>query len=752
MSNGEFLRLRKNILLTVFSLAFIFSVVCATLFVKSFGLTFPSIFIDSYGLYSRVVLPSWGEEVAGLDHTSRIVRYEDANQTVDLGRVLYPGKWLKEELNQEREVARSEFVLGFTTRGQYVEKTFGKVKIGIMEMWAFGLNYFFAGWLYIIMGAVVYVLGMHSTTSIVYLFWTGQMFLFYHTFYDYHSTMELVPFFLMATMMSSGLLIYLVFLLPDKVGLRNKRIVQFLLLFLSCLILLSIYRVIAYAKGMNSLWIKTVAEVLMPLSMLAFPVGYLIRFSYYPSERKKYILIPSQFYLFWLPLIVLIGLISTLVFGGALFHLLSPFIPILEVLGFGYVIISKNLLSAKINIHKNILKIPVVILSVLIGSLTALMLVEYNYIQLSFHVAFYWAFSAFVSYLFFSRVILDWILPSDKNFRPILDHLISRLNHHHEYVDILFEVQNAVQIYAPKTRIQIELFDGNVQNIAPNGSGSTRKWEVPLFEGKKQIGSLQIFPHSQERLFSKEDKSFFVTVASVSSIALQHYLKLKKLVELQDIEKLNFESEKEIDVGVLTAEVAHEIKYPINFFNFILSKSKDGKVLSSDEVDIGRDELRRLESMVGSMGNRSTKPVELKSVDVKECILKGVSLLEGEIEAKRIFLSLDIKSNYVMTDADSLLQLFINLLRNAIQAVKENGQIHVGLLTHRENVVLKIRDNGPGVPEEIKETLFQPFVTKKEKGTGIGLAVCKRIAEWFEWKIDVEMENEMTCFRVVMPQ
>jgi signal transduction histidine kinase len=124
----------------------------------------------------------------------------------------------------------------------------------------------------------------------------------------------------------------------------------------------------------------------------------------------------------------------------------------------------------------------------------------------------------------------------------------------------------------------------------------------------------------------------------------------------------------------------------------------------------------------------------------------------GEGQGVRASKSLPSSNDFTITgDADALRQLFVNLLINALEALGEiggKGRIEIEVGRADEKIVVKISDSGPGPDEKVADRLFEPFVTAKPEGTGLGLYVARQTVESHGGKIRGHRQNELTCFEV----
>jgi PAS domain S-box-containing protein len=200
-----------------------------------------------------------------------------------------------------------------------------------------------------------------------------------------------------------------------------------------------------------------------------------------------------------------------------------------------------------------------------------------------------------------------------------------------------------------------------------------------------------------------------------------------------EIERRMMRSEKLAVVGSLAAGLAHEIGTPLNVI------SATAEYLMLDGAPDERE--RRLRDIVGETDRISRLVRELLTfargrgaerapVDVRAAVEKVLSLLTLAAEKKRVRLEVDVPESLprALADADGLHQVLVNLLVNAVNAVSEGGRVGVRVrAADGRGLAFEVHDDGPGVPEALRERIFDPFFTTRPDGTGLGLAVCARI-------------------------
>jgi signal transduction histidine kinase len=140
---------------------------------------------------------------------------------------------------------------------------------------------------------------------------------------------------------------------------------------------------------------------------------------------------------------------------------------------------------------------------------------------------------------------------------------------------------------------------------------------------------------------------------------------------------------------------------------------------------------------------------QVEEVDMATKAQTSIELFRTEVE-NRIQINYHGKPSdvWAMSDEKLILQVFNNLIKNAIQALnkKTNGQIDITIEEHPETILIKVADNGPGIPDEIKDQVFVPNFTTKSTGMGMGLVITKKIVEDSGGIIHFTSSEQGTCF------
>jgi PAS domain S-box-containing protein len=237
------------------------------------------------------------------------------------------------------------------------------------------------------------------------------------------------------------------------------------------------------------------------------------------------------------------------------------------------------------------------------------------------------------------------------------------------------------------------------------------------------------------------------------------------LITIRDAESVRrIENEIELSrrlaaIGRLTSGVAHEVKNPINAIvvHLEILKNKLHEVAPDAQrhMDIIGNEIRRLDRVVQTLVD-FTRPVELKlaEVDLRK-LSEEVALLAGP-EAERHNVKLDFiplaPALPVYVDVDLLKQAILNIVINGVQAMGEGGTLKMTARKTESAAVIEVRDQGPGIPKDIQDKIFNLYFTTKKAGSGIGLAMTYRVLQLHNGALEFETEQgKGTIFRLQVP-
>jgi signal transduction histidine kinase len=224
-------------------------------------------------------------------------------------------------------------------------------------------------------------------------------------------------------------------------------------------------------------------------------------------------------------------------------------------------------------------------------------------------------------------------------------------------------------------------------------------------------------------------------------------------------EKVVMQTEKQASIDELSSTIAHEIRNPIAAAKSLVQQMGEDpmSVENVEYAKVALDELARVERSISHLLKYAKEedynfaPVSLAGVVDSALTQMRAKLDEAKVAVARNY----ITGPTILADAEKLRQVFANILDNAIDAfasVPEARRIEVFIENGGDAATVRVRDNGCGIPADKIDRIFNPFFTTKEKGTGLGMAISKKIVEAHEGKIDViSQSGSGTDFVVTLP-
>ncbi|UQD51098.1 PAS domain-containing sensor histidine kinase [Bacillus methanolicus] len=330
--------------------------------------------------------------------------------------------------------------------------------------------------------------------------------------------------------------------------------------------------------------------------------------------------------------------------------------------------------------------------------------------------------------------------------------------------------------YNPDIVYMIDL-EGNITNLNPQFKVATG------FDAEEFIGKnvKDILPNDQKEqilklisnvIFDKKPQSFELDVLHKSgdSITLQCTAlpiivnkKIagiigygKDITEMRKTEERLRRAEKLSVVGELSASVAHEIRNPLTSLKGFVQLLQMEDEKHQYYYQIMLDELNRINHIVGEL-LLLAKPQQIKftKADLRNILFDVISLLKTEAALHNIEIDFIFQDNEYMIECEpnQLKQLFINIIKNAIEASTSGDTVSVFLnKEENEKISITVKDNGCGISKERLKKLGEPFYSSKEKGTGLGLTVSYKIVQSHNGTIQFDSEkNKGTEVNIVLP-
>jgi PAS domain S-box-containing protein len=228
----------------------------------------------------------------------------------------------------------------------------------------------------------------------------------------------------------------------------------------------------------------------------------------------------------------------------------------------------------------------------------------------------------------------------------------------------------------------------------------------------------------------------------------------------RELERRARQNERLAAAGALTAGLAHEIRNPLNGASLHLSvldralaRSPDVPPAAREATDVLRAEIRRLGALVTDfLDVARPKPLSRVDTDLNDVARAVHTLLSPEAEARRVKLGLEPfpLPAAARVDVERTKQVLVNLVRNALEAVKEGGAVTIRVRRLPHDVEIDVVDDGPGVPDSAAP-IFDAFYTTKDRGTGLGLSIVQRIVTDHGGDVGFVSRPGSTTFTVRLP-
>ncbi|MCX7803600.1 MAG: ATP-binding protein [Planctomycetota bacterium] len=285
---------------------------------------------------------------------------------------------------------------------------------------------------------------------------------------------------------------------------------------------------------------------------------------------------------------------------------------------------------------------------------------------------------------------------------------------------------------------------------------------VPMVAKGTVVGVLLADNLYSGRQITEEHVKLLTLFAGQAGLAIENaetYAELQlRLQELKRIQDALVHSEKLATVGKMAAHVAHEIRNPLatigGFARTIMRKpSNTERVIRNARIIA--EEVVRLENILRAVMDFSRpatpqlKPADLNALIERVCRVQNETLLNRNI---RLFLDLDRSLPDVMIDETQISQVLINLIQNAADSMPAGGELSISSRRKEDMAEMSVADTGVGIPPELMDRIFSPFFTTKQNGTGLGLAVSKKIIDDHGGRVMVSSERgKGTQFVIHLP-
>lgn len=231
---------------------------------------------------------------------------------------------------------------------------------------------------------------------------------------------------------------------------------------------------------------------------------------------------------------------------------------------------------------------------------------------------------------------------------------------------------------------------------------------------------------------------------------------IRDITEWKNTQEHMKNSEKLHVAGQLAAGIAHEIRNPITSIKGFIQLMKSGFGDKQKYYDIMTSEIERIELILSELlilAKPQTIKYERKNIRI--LLSQVMTLLDSQANLNNVQFTTEFKPGvtHIYCDENQLKQVFINFIKNSIESMPKGGNITMQINSdNQSDIKIRLIDEGCGIPQEVLSKLGQPFYTTKEKGTGLGFMVSKKIIENHSGKIVVTSEvNKGTIIEITLP-
>jgi PAS domain S-box-containing protein len=371
---------------------------------------------------------------------------------------------------------------------------------------------------------------------------------------------------------------------------------------------------------------------------------------------------------------------------------------------------------------------------------------------ISFDVLFYSVLAWFIGRQFDKVKYYEKLARrSGNNYKILLDSLPSAIIIHKDYRVLYVNDLALTMLRAPNREAVIG--KRTLDLVTPKYVDQIRDRTEAILMGKEPLKS------TEYKLKLQDGKTVDFEVSSLKIIyeGVEAVLSIGKDIteKNEQTDQLLQKSEKLALLGQMAAGIAHEIRNPLTSIRGFVQLFK-GDQDQNVYYDIVLSELDRINAIVGEFLFLSKPTVTtMQDRDVKKLLSDVVTLIQTQtiLNNVQIFMEYESHLPLITCDENQLKQVFLNVLKNAIEAMPNGGVIELKVTQDiNHQIAILIRDEGVGIPKDRIPSLGEPFYTTKEKGTGLGLMTCYKIIENHQGQLQIESEiNKGTTVRIMLP-
>lgn len=327
-----------------------------------------------------------------------------------------------------------------------------------------------------------------------------------------------------------------------------------------------------------------------------------------------------------------------------------------------------------------------------------------------------------------------------------------------------YQVKDGHAIDAP--HLTFEVFGNNLFDLL----GSDSFVVVPLSSRQERIGLLITDNRITHKDITPDEIESLKVFANQSSMAIENAklyenqkARVKELQEayakLEENADRLVKAERLAAIGEMSAKIAHEIRNPLvsigGFARLLEKKAPENKEIKN-YAGIIRNQVSHLESMLNNiLGTASPPKPRFRKIDIHTIFRRVIEIMEESLESRNVKIEQKYfcESSTIWADEKMLHQVFLNILKNAIEAIGEMGFITITTKCQSQNIQVRIGDTGSGISDDNLKRIYDPFFSTKSAGTGLGLSISRQIIQDHHGTIAVfSKQGKGTEVQITLPR
>jgi two-component system, NtrC family, sensor histidine kinase HydH len=725
-----------------------------------YGHPIAGVLVDANALVSNIGLSHWDGDRKGLRFPDQVLEVDGISLAVPGGGTR--AKRFDRAVEDAALAGRISVSVRVATSKGERQLDLNIHRLEPVAWWTFGGGLFFSAALYAIAGLVaLWVSRAALARSFGSFALSSSLFLF--TLFDFHTSRILVPLFYLGFALLPVGLVMVPLRLPDDVRLLTRfpwleRAVYIMALAWASAMIAAYWLGSGATRVLQDLW-----TMLFAASFLFCVGAVLVRFFRASGTRRD---ILRALIIAIGPVYAVIGVFWAILPLGA-WKIVAEVIAFpalsLSPIAIAYAFVRHDLFGSRALLSR-------ILTNLLIGAVVSVLAIGLgSELAAQFGVSFSGALLAAtvtgvavaVTVPLSLRATERLLFRSRAAYKPTIEQLSEELTSITSPSDVARAMERTVRRWLPCDSVEVSLAenvswlrsteamaaDSGVRKVPVEQSGMN-ELSLAIRFADKDLGTLVVGPKRGGALFTHDDIDLLRTIVNQGALALAHAQAYQELEQRRRQQAAAWRGEREALVETVAAEIAHEVRFPINFFRTVFERAARGRPLQPLDVDIGREEVERLERLLAGLRRLAAHRLQRRPISLAELCEHAEVLLRDALGKRKIALEFELDAA-IRCDVDHATQILVNLLSNALEAAPD-AEIGITWTKLPTGGVLQVWDTGPGFVGD-PARLFAPWYTTKPRGTGLGLSITQRLVKGHGWSIEVARREGKTIFSLQIP-